>query len=288
MLGLRLSPLTKSHVRAVYVEGSWAEASALPSSDLDLMIVLFHHADPMSVAEQVAEAALDLGLEIDVGYMGEDDLAHGIWPNVWEYGRLLVGEDVRPFSHLIDLETWTRDRMHTSVWRIAWLFGRTGVITDPMPPPSQDDSFLGYTARTVFGPDRSPVPSTRDLVRMVSWAATAMVAWKGRQFVTRKRDIPRQYAETVGDAWAAYVEAVFRLCRDEFSYLVPHRSTDRLRLKRLCETTVLFERHFLSEHRGYLVDALTTGGAPRSSALELLERVRYEDDEVQRLLGSAD
>ncbi|MBV9357379.1 MAG: nucleotidyltransferase domain-containing protein [Chloroflexi bacterium] len=82
-------------VRACYVEGSWADATMLETSDLDLVLIF---AGESTAAEQ--EQACLLGatcaqasrLELDVTVVDEAALAEGASPQLMLGARLVCGE----------------------------------------------------------------------------------------------------------------------------------------------------------------------------------------------------
>jgi len=75
--------------------------------------------------------------------MGEAWPARGAWPALKLASLLVWGEDVRDRMAL-DLAAWTRDRMHSSYWRLGGLFGRAGVVRAPLGYPDPAGEFFGY------------------------------------------------------------------------------------------------------------------------------------------------
>jgi hypothetical protein len=96
----------------------------------------------------------------------------------------------------MNIKDWARDRLHTSYWRSVKLFGRLSRVTLPLDYPSIEDPFCGYL---VLG-------STRNLLRHISWAATALIAYQGRTYVVRKADFYRVYRTVINDNFSDYLE----------------------------------------------------------------------------------
>ncbi len=265
-----------SRLRACYILGSYADASAIATSDLDLTLVFagaFASAAERDAARQLARACAEQApIELDITVEDEETLTHGAEPSLKMASFLVYGADIRDRLPLIPLDAWTRDRMHTSWWRIARLFTRPAVITPPLEYPEKEQPFLGYTRRTVRLADGSEAPSTRDLIRLTGWAATALLALQCGVYVSNKRQAHTLYHEHIGGPWDTLIADVYNLCRMRWSYLIPDDPADRARLYALCERTLLFERHFLALYNPYLVQELRSGGARARLAWSCGER----------------
>jgi hypothetical protein len=126
------------------------------------------------------------------------------------------------------------------------------------------------------------VPSTRNLIRVTGWIATALLAWHAGVYVARKSECHHAYRRHVGDEWAPFIEAIYRLCRVEWGYLIPTDEAERGNLRGLCERTVQFENHFLAIYRDYLLEQLSAGDDLASrSTLWILENIPYCDERVR-------
>lgn len=262
-------------VRACYALGSYADATALVTSDLDLTLVFkgaFDSDDErehaLLVARDCAQAAeIELDIEID----DEETLERGVSPNLKLASALIWGEDIRDRLTLVSLAAWTRDRMHTSWWRIARLFGRPAIITPPLEYPDREAPFWGYVRRSVRLPDGREVSSTRDLIRLAGWAATALLALDRGVYVARKRDAHIAYHHHIGSPWDSYFTDMYEICRSRWSYLVPEDARGHSELRALCERTLLFERYFLERYNTYLINELHAGGERTIAACEALK-----------------
>lgn len=264
--------------------GSYADASAINTSDLDLTVVF---RDALSDGERaraehvcgslVADSPVELDIELD----DERSLAQGISPNFKLGGICVWGEDVRESAPLVSIAEWTRDRMHSSWWRIARLFSRPTALTLPLEYPEAADPFRGYTRRTLRIASTVEVPCTRDLIRLVGWAATGLLALQSGVYVARKSDVHPLYRERIGDEWASLVEDVYRECRTRWGYLIPHEPEERARLRDICDQTLGFERHFSMIYRDYLLAELGSDDPEAIHfAAEVMSRAPLRDDAV--------
>lgn len=252
-----------------YVDGSYADQTSVSGSDIDLTIVLDEGAahDVPDRIQQIASRCSALAkVEIDVGSSRPVDFAPGLPPQLKFGSVLLLGTDVRDRFPVMPMDAWTRDRMHTSYWRIASLFGRPKIVRRPLDYPDPRGEFYGYDARTIPFGGAQAVPSTRDLVRSVGWAATALVALRAGRYVTRKRDSHLAYRDVVGDGWTEWLDELMNACRQRWQYRVPETSADRQSLRRLCARTLAFERHYLVIYRRYLIGELRSADVERQLA----------------------
>lgn len=278
-------------IHSCYALGSYADASAISASDLDLTIVFagaLTAEERTAVAALVAECVGRSAVELDIEVREELTLALGVSPNFKLGSALVYGDDIRERVPLMSLAAWTRDRMHSSWWRIARLFARPAIITLPLEYPEPADAFRGYLARTLRRPDGAEVPCTRDLIRLIGWAATGLLALQCGVYVARKRDAHLLYREHIGGEWARLIEETYTLCRQRWSYLIPDEPAERTRLQRLCDETLGFERAFVEVYHPYLLAELASDDAEAVRfAVEAMDRAPLRDDAVSAALERA-
>lgn len=246
-------------VGGYYVIGSYADGSAVPLSDLDL-VVLFSG----RLREGDARAAWRVGgpfeprcpVRLDLTISGEDD-------PTWEKGyvklasRLLYGADARagialPPPTLRDV--W--DGMHYAERTVKALRGVERLVY-PLDFPDAQGEFYGYDA--VREPDWYP-PGTarglRELVNAVTLMATALTPPGSEGGVLSKAQAVALYRARVGGRWASYLEVLYEHAKLRCGYLIPEAAADRFRLRALCRRTLGFENHFLRRYRQVLLDLL--------------------------------
>ena len=288
----RILAALPGRLRAVYALGSYADSSAVATSDLDLVFVIagrFRDGERARIQALLIECAEQAEGELDGEAVDEASLEAGVTPTLKLGGRLLWGEDVRERLPLMSLPAWTRDRMHTSYWRLAGLFGRPLPLTIPLDYPAPDDAFYGYTRRPVYLPGGTLAPGTRDLMRAVGWMATALLAYRAGQYVATKRACAALYREHIGDEWADLLDDLAVWVRGAWEYRIPAAPDERARLRAICARTLAFENAFLTRYRGYALAELR-GDDPegRQSALEAQRRVPLADAEIMRAATEAE
>jgi len=276
-------------VQGYYVTGSYANGDALPTSDLDLKVVLLG-APTTSVREQailLAKAcAADGSLELDIEVDDEATLLRdGAHPSFTLGGRLVYsanGDDICLRTPLPPLADWTRDRMYTSYWRLVHLFGRPASVRYPLAYPDADDEFYGYLRRTLRLADGRAVICTRDLIRATGWAATALLAWRAGVYVGSKRNCHTLYRQHIGGEWADLLTDIYECCARRWRYLIPEAPDEREHLRAICGATLGFENDFLLACRVYLLAELHSDEpSRRRAALHTLELLPFVDEEIE-------
>lgn len=271
---------------AVYALGSYADESAVPTSDLDLVFIVagrFQDDERARLLATLAECAAQVEGELDGEVVDVASLEVGVSPTLKLGSLLLWGEDLRQRLPLIPLPVWTRDRMHTSYWRLAGLFTRPLPLSMPLDYPDPDDEFFGYVRRPVHLPGGTLEPGTRDLMRAVGWMATALLAYQAGQYVATKRACAPMYREHIGDEWADLLDDLAVWVRGAWEYRIPAAPGERARLRAICARTLAFENHFLTLYRRYALTELQ-GDEPegRRAALEAQQRIPLADAEIMR------
>jgi predicted nucleotidyltransferase len=261
-----------------YVTGSYADGSAGSGSDLDLLIVFrgeASEADKNEVRRVIETLGETFAVSCDIEMMAEASARTSTDPILKWGSQLLFGEDIRDSVTPMPIDEWARDRLHTSYWRTVNLFGRSIPVTLPLNYPAPDDEFFGYV---ISG-------STRTLMRHVSWAATALIAQLGQQYVIRKADFVAVYQAAVGDYFTSYLNTLYTACKLEWDYQIP---ADPAPLRELCRQTLDFEKHFLDIYKRFIVDELMSGSASaKTNAVQILTLVPFDDAQVQAALSSA-
>jgi len=279
-------------VRAYYVEGSYADKSGLLTSDVDVTIVFKNgfrdEMEQQKAARLAKECTLLSAIELDLDITCEAALRVGMSPTLKQASQLIYGEDIRDTFPLVSIDEWMRDRMHSSYWRIGNLFSRSGPLLYPLDYPDPLGEFYGYTARKVKLLDGSEVNSTKNLIRLVGWIATAIIALKCGKYVARKSDCARFYRECIGDEWTSLVEDVYEKCRNSWLYLIPEREEDRNLLKDICHHTLSFENHFLTIYKPFLLSELrSVNQKNKEFALWLQAEIAYKDQEIMDAVNRA-
>src|SRR5712692_10743026 len=138
-------------ISGYYVEGIYADQTAVATSDLDLTLVF---ASPLTMSERervnriVQDCQQTSALELDVRLTDEQQLREHADPMFKLGARLVYGQDVRDRIPLISMNTWARQRMHAAYWLMINVFQRPQPVRAPLTLPQPNAPFYGYTART--------------------------------------------------------------------------------------------------------------------------------------------
>lgn len=277
--------LFPEQIRSIFLEGSYAVHSQVTYSDIDLVIVFkdrsisaVERAKAKRFAENLAQISR---MEVDVSIVDEAVFSSGMPPYLKFSSQLIAGEDIRQQYDLITMDAWARERMHAAYWLMTNVFNRPPVVTLPYNFPNPQDPFYGYANRTVRLEDGRQVPSTRNLIRVIGWAATALLAYQARQYVVNKKDYASLYRQHIQDGWADFQEKLYAMCRTQWHYRIPEDETDQEVLRDLCRQTLAFENHFQSIYKGFLLQEFGAEVPERvGRALWMLEQIPYQDAEV--------
>ncbi len=228
-------------------------------------------------------------IELDIGVTEEAELVGGVPPMLKLASRLIYGEDILAGIPLLPIEVWTCDRMHSSYWLCITVFRRSVPVKYPLGYPDPASEFYGYDGRTVELTDGSTTNSTRNLIRVTGWMATALIALDAGQYIARKRDCHSLYRQWIGDEWTSLLENIYALCRAKWNYLIPTEPAEREQLRLLCARTLKFENHFLLRYKPFLLAELHAADEGRQAhARWVMEQIVYDDVEIQAaLIGHA-
>ncbi len=271
-------------IRAYYVEGSYADASNVTTSDLDVLLIFkerFEDDEAQKAEELVIQCETESRLELDIEWVDERSLANGVSPTLKFGSSFIYGEDIRDALQLVPIEEWTRDRMHSSLWRTVHLCNRSCIVHYPLSYPDPQGEFYGYDARMLRLPSGQEVHCTRDLIRLVGWSATAIIAFKDGRYVARKSECHKVYQACFNDEWGQLLQDIYELCRGKWNYLIPDDLDERKRLRAICERTLGFENHFFQVYKEFVLAELSSADTKAVlQALLVLQRIVYQDDEI--------
>lgn len=276
-------------IRACYVEGSYADRSAVATSDIDLVVLFkdrFAGEAELDAAQRLRSYCTDLSaFELDLDIIDQAQAERGIFPSIKLAGVFVYGEDIRERLALMPIAEWTRNRMYATYWLTVKVFNRPIPVRSPLGYPLADDEFFGYTERVMRLPDGSEVRCTRDLVRVTGWAATALIALRAGAYVVRKADCYQMYQHLIGDDWSGLLRQIYQRCKVDWSYRIPEASAARQELRAICGRTLAFENHFLEIFREFVLAELhSDDDRLGQEASRLLGQIPYDDRVVARAL----
>jgi hypothetical protein len=245
-------------LRAVYVLESHAEGTAVPGSDLDVLVVL--RGAPGAEERKAAEAlAEELGAEspmrLDVVVRGEAELEglHAVLlQSLRSGGRLVYGQELRQALPPVDHEAYTRAAWDGALHFCLRELRGVAATAHPLACPAPGDEFCGY-ATTRIGEWYAPGTrrGTKELVATVSRLAAALVATVSEERAGGKGQAFELFARRVGGSWAGFVGDIFEKGKRRWHYGVPEAAGERETLRALCRRMVDFENHAVLIYRGF-------------------------------------
>ena len=278
-------------IRAYYVIGSYADASAVRISDIDLMIVFATPLtqDQLTLARDLIEhCALLSPIRLDIGLTLEQQLS-GIECTLLKLGSLFIyGSDLRGSLQLPPLARYQRDVTWGPYRFLGQVLREQPVLHYPLGYPDPTDPFYGYTKKRIAAWYPAAVEQgTKELITGITRTATALLALQAQEYVGAKSASIRQYRESIGDEWTEYLETLYRKGKGEWQYAVPEHSEDRWLLRDLCQQTLAFENAYFWHYRSYLLDLLQSTADQRLFAAQRLAQVVYHDQQMRAALQQA-
>lgn len=195
--------------------------------------------------------------------------------------QLVYGKDIRQSIPLMSIDHWARERMHAAYWLMNNVFERPKPVCSPLDFPDPDAPHYGYANRPMRLADGREILTTRNLIRITGWIATARLAHETQEYVVRKRECSPTYQRAIGDEWTSYLAQVDQRCRTDWHYRVPEPKAEQQELRAILAQTLAFENHFLAAYRQFLLSELANAQpGVQLTALQLLNQVLYANDEV--------
>src|SRR5262245_58389668 len=143
MIGL-FEEACPNRISGYYVEGSYADQSAVVTSDLDLIVVfnapIATPAEQECITQLVTTCRQSSQIELDIMLTDVQQIRQSADP-MFKFGaRLLYGTDIRDTISALPVTLWARQRMHAAFWLVVHIFHRPQPIAAPLPFPNADDT----------------------------------------------------------------------------------------------------------------------------------------------------
>jgi hypothetical protein len=286
--------LFPQRIRGYYLSGSYATATATPTSDLDLTIVFKdHYRNPAESdrAQQLCAAieALHPAIFLDLGYLSERSLQQADRVSVALQLKLssclIYGEDIRDQITAIPDARYVRDAMHIPYFGSRYGRPQLTVLLFPLDYPDPKGRFYGYDGWNLSSSSDTEQAGTKMLVVIVGRIASAIVALHSGAYVGTKHESVTLYRKHIHDQWADLVEQVYDLCKERWQYRVPTNPSDQAQLQALCQRALDFENHFFALYRSYLLDELhTSAWEDQLRTVERLGQIMYPGEAIHHAL----
>ena len=274
-----------AEIDGYYLIGSRATKGALPTSDIDMVIVFKGTQADRTIVDRaetlVDEYARSHAINLGAFVMLEAAIWSVYNPVFKLDSAFLYGRDTRDALTLVPVEEWAQQVLH-AMYQAAGRSRSLAVMINPLDPLAPQGEFYGYDRDTVRLVDGAEVTSTRGVVTGACWYATALVGLKAGQYVLRKGDAPRLYRQHINDEWAPFLEEVYARCRREWGYHIPEDAHGRATLRALCGRYLAFENHFLTAYKGFVLATLRDGDdAAIRLTLDTMSSLPYQDHEIR-------
>lgn len=295
-LAQMLSTAFSDDVRSIYVLGSRADSTAIPSSDVDLAVILRSGIDPKTAqeVEHFLEAVGQISpVMLDVTVVQEDELARGVSPNL-KTNRLLRGSDLLRDCPMIPKSQLIFFYAGLAIHFAMVVRGGRG-ITLPLSHPEPDGLYCGYERQGIRVADGTYAPGFNLFVSLVLALASFRLATRAGIFPSSKSEILGAYQRHLPeDPMRPIVTDAYEICRLRLQGRVPAEGLESRQIALRCRQILPFENEFLEAAMNILENGASAMPAElRGQALTLLNRVRSDSpeqlaklDQIRRALAS--
>ncbi len=235
-------------ILSIYLLGSRAVGTAIPTSDVDLAVIFKggEQAAQKPRVRRFLDAWRRLSpVMMDLAVLDEAEVRQGVKPHL-KLGRLLVGPDViktsplRPQAELLLLFAGA------AFYFIPVVRNFPPKVRYPLAFPDPASPYRGYEAQGICTAPGRYRPGFSALVNLVVGIANFRLALLKGIFTPNKSLTVSAYREHLpNDRWLPLVAEIYETCRLRLQGELPETTEDRARLSHLCAQVLEFENDFL-------------------------------------------
>lgn len=235
-------------VRACYLIGSYGDGTAVPHSDLDLIVIfkgqcLPGEADRLRQLRQIASQLT--GMRLDLAPRCEAHLLTNGSTGLKLGGKLVFGDDIRTQIPWEPIEQYQQDARQAFLNYQHDIRGKSDAILRPVTAPDPDGEFFGYERFGIWHGGDQFEPGTRLLINLVCIGATVSLAYLHGARAGSKRQAIKLYQELIGDEWSNWLAELYQLAKVDLGYEIPADTAVRHQLRQLIQKTPNFENLIL-------------------------------------------
>ncbi|HLZ10703.1 MAG TPA: nucleotidyltransferase domain-containing protein [Chloroflexota bacterium] len=212
-----LESLFPGRVRAVYLSGSYASADAVPTSDVDGLVVFrgdLTDEESRRFAVVIRSLSVLSGVFVDFVARGERELLReGQYPTKAASRVLVYGDDVVATVPAVPLWRYTTQTMQGSWFYLSLVRGGQDRLSFPLTYPDSRGEFFGYERNGLRSLDGWDRPGLKALVGEMTLAASTLVAMKAGVGIVRTVDSVTSYRTYVDDQWTNWLEEIYDRCK---------------------------------------------------------------------------
>ena len=278
-------------IRGYYVVGSYANGTAVSTSDVDVHPLFksdFHDPKETSQVYTVRDLCNQLSLiELNVDPWPES-FGRRVYSGLFQLVALpIYGSDIRSQFPLPPLDAYTRRTVNVGgLLKVR----QSATLQYPVHYPDPEGEFYGYDRRVVYDFDGFEPQGTKDLISVAYSIVLGRLAMMEQRYITGKAEAFQRYQKHLDDEWTDFVSEVWQKCRVEWEYKVPSSDKDRKVLSMLCQRMLDFENFYLILYRSFMLDELKAPNIEwlysdsdyRTYCLSRFETVIYPHDEAIR------
>lgn len=241
-------------VRGYYVVGSYANGTAVSTSDVDVHPLFksdFLNPEETNQVYAVRDLCNQLSsIELNVDPWPEY-FGRRVYSGLFQLVALpIYGSDIRKQFPLPPLDTYTRRTVNAGgLLKVR----QTSTLHYPVHYPDPEGEFYGYDRRGVYGLEGFEPQGTKDLISVAYSIVLGRLAMMEPRYITGKAEAFQRYLKHLDDEWTDFVSEVWQKCRVEWAYRVPSSDQDRKVLSVLCQRMLDFENFYLDLYRSFML-----------------------------------